>query len=66
MRPKKFTQKDIVELFYKQKILTKRQLTQTYGCSNMTAWRIILLNTAMNLCKFVNCEILRKKKIRCQ
>jgi len=41
MRPKEFTQKDIVELFYKQKILTKKQLTQTYGCSNMTAWRIL-------------------------
>ena len=41
MRPKKFTKKDIVELFYKQKILTKKQLTQTYGCSNMTAWRIL-------------------------
>jgi len=41
MRPKEFTKKDIVELFYKQKILTKKQLTQTYGCSNMTAWRIL-------------------------
>ena len=41
MRPKKFTEKDIVELFYKQKILTKKQLTQSYGCSNMTAWRIL-------------------------
>ena len=41
MRPKKFTKKDIVELFYKEKILTKKQLTQTSGCSNMTAWRIL-------------------------
>ena len=41
MRPKKFTEKGIVELFYKHKILTKKQLTQTYGCSNMTAWRIL-------------------------
>jgi hypothetical protein len=41
MRPNKFIKKDIVELFYKQKILTKKQLTQTYGCSNMTAWRIL-------------------------
>ncbi len=41
MRPKKFTEKDIVELFYKEKILTKKQLTQTCGCSNMTAWRIL-------------------------
>src|SRR5210317_276981 len=41
MRPKKFTKKDIVELFYQEKILTKKQLTQTCGCSNMTAWRIL-------------------------
>jgi hypothetical protein len=41
MRPKKFTPKDIVELFYKEKILTKKQLTQAYACSNMTAWRIL-------------------------
>jgi len=41
MRPKKFTKKDIVDLFYKQKILTKKQLFQMFGCSNMTAWRIL-------------------------
>lgn len=41
MRPKKFAEKDILELFYKEKILTKKQLTQTYGCSDMTAWRIL-------------------------
>ena len=41
MRPKKFTKKDIVELFYQEKVLTKKQLTQTCGCSNMTAWRIL-------------------------
>ena len=41
MRPKSFTNKDIVELFYKDKILTKKQLFQMCGCSNMTAWRIL-------------------------
>lgn len=41
MRPKKFTKKDIVDLFYKEKILTKKQLFQLCGCSNMTAWRIL-------------------------
>jgi hypothetical protein len=41
MRPKKFAKKDIVDLFYKQKILTKKQLFQMFGCSNMTAWRIL-------------------------
>lgn len=41
MRPRKFTKKDIVDLFYKEKILTKKQLVQMCGCSNMTAWRIL-------------------------
>lgn len=41
MRPKKFTKKDIVDLFYREKILTKKNLFQMYGCSNMTAWRIL-------------------------
>lgn len=41
MRPKKFTKKDIVDWFYKHKILTKKQLFQMCGCSNMTAWRIL-------------------------
>jgi len=41
MRPKKFTKKDIVDLFYKEKTLTKKQLFQMCGCSNMTAWRIL-------------------------
>ena len=41
MRPKKFAKKDIVDLFYEQKILTKKQLFQLFGCSNMTAWRIL-------------------------
>ena len=41
MRPKKFTKKDILDLFYKEKIITKKQLFQMCGCSNMTAWRIL-------------------------
>ncbi len=41
MRPRKFTVKDIVALFYKEKVLTKKQLFQICGCSNMTAWRIL-------------------------
>lgn len=41
MRPKKFTTKDIVDLFYKEKVLTKKELFQICGCSNMTAWRIL-------------------------
>lgn len=41
MRPRKFTKKDIVDLFNKEKILTKKQLVQMCGCSIMTAWRIL-------------------------
>ena len=41
MRPIKFKQKDLVELFYKEKVLTKEQLFERYGFSNMTAWRIL-------------------------
>ena len=41
MRPIKFKQKDIVDLFYKEKILTKEQLFENCGFSNMTAWRIL-------------------------
>jgi hypothetical protein len=41
MRPKKFTKKDIVDLFYKEKTLTKEQLFEMCGCSNMTTWRIL-------------------------
>jgi hypothetical protein len=41
MRPKKFSTKDIVDLFYKEKVLTKKELFQVCGCSNMTAWRIL-------------------------
>ena len=41
MRPKKFTRKDIVDLFYKEKTLTKEELFEVCGCSNMTAWRIL-------------------------
>jgi hypothetical protein len=41
MRAKKFARDDIVDLFYREKILTKNQLFQVCGCSNMTAWRIL-------------------------
>ena len=41
MRPIKYKQKDIVDLFYKEKILTKGQLFEMCGFSNMTAWRIL-------------------------
>lgn len=41
MRPIKFKQKDIVDLFYKEKVLTKEQLFERCGFSNMTAWRIL-------------------------
>jgi len=41
MRPVKFTSKDLLELFYCEKVLTKEQLLQRSGCSTMTAWRIL-------------------------
>jgi len=41
MRPIKFKQKDVVDLFYKEKVLTKEQLFERCGFSNMTAWRIL-------------------------
>ena len=41
MRPITFKQKNIVDLFYKEKILTKEQLFKRCGFSNMTAWRIL-------------------------
>jgi hypothetical protein len=41
MRPIKFKQKDIVALFYKEKVLTKEQLFERCGFSDMTAWRIL-------------------------
>ena len=41
MRPIKYKQKDIVDLFYKEKVLTKGQLFEMCGFSNMTAWRIL-------------------------
>ena len=41
MRPIKFFQNDILELFYREKVLTKEQLLQMLGCSSMTAWRIL-------------------------
>jgi hypothetical protein len=41
MRPIKFKQKDVIDLFYKEKVLTKDQLFGICGFSNMTAWRIL-------------------------
>lgn len=41
MRPIKYKQKNIVDLFYKEKVLTKGQLFEMCGFSNMTAWRIL-------------------------
>ena len=41
MRPKKFAKDDIVDLFYRERILTKNQIFQICTCSNMTAWRIL-------------------------
>lgn len=41
MRPIKFSKEKILDLFYQQKVLTKEQLLKIYGCSAMTAWRIL-------------------------
>lgn len=41
MRPIKFSQKEILKPFYREKVLTKEQLLQIFGCSAMTAWRIL-------------------------
>ncbi|OEU55527.1 MAG: hypothetical protein BA871_08510 [Desulfuromonadales bacterium C00003096] len=41
MRPIKYKQKDIVDLFYKEKVLTKKQLFEMCGFSNMTSWRML-------------------------
>lgn len=41
MRPQKFIPKDILKLFYEEKVLTKDQLQKMAGCSTMTAWRIL-------------------------
>ena len=41
MRPIKFSRKDIIELFYHEKVLTKVQLLKISGCSPMTVWRIL-------------------------
>lgn len=41
MRPIKFSRKDILELFYHEKVLTKGQLLEMSGCSSMTVWRIL-------------------------
>jgi hypothetical protein len=36
MRPTKFTKKDIVDWFYKEKILAKKQLVPMCGCLYVT------------------------------
>jgi len=41
MRPIEFPRNDILESFYREKVLTKEQLLQIMGCSTMTAWRIL-------------------------
>jgi len=41
MRPIEFSQNDILELFYREKVLTKEQVLHMLGCSTMTAWRIL-------------------------
>lgn len=41
MRPSKFSQKEILEPFYREKVLTKGEVLQMLGCSTMTAWRIL-------------------------
>lgn len=41
MRPVKFAPQPIIESFYRHKVLTKSQLMETAGCSNMTAWRVL-------------------------
>lgn len=41
MRPINFSREDILELFYREKVLTKEQVLKISGCSNMTVWRIL-------------------------
>ena len=41
LRPTKYSKKDILDLFYRDKVLTKKQILQMSGCSTMTAWRIL-------------------------
>lgn len=41
MRPTKYSQKAILDLLYREKVLTKEMILQMSGCSTMTAWRIL-------------------------
>ncbi len=41
MRPKKVSSKTIIDAFYKHKVLNKKKILQSAGCSSMTAWRIL-------------------------
>ncbi len=41
LRPTKYSKKNILDLFYRDKVLTKKQILQMSGCSTMTAWRIL-------------------------
>lgn len=41
MRPPKYSKKNILDIFYRNKVLTKKQILQMSGCSTMTAWRIL-------------------------
>ncbi|MFC2141203.1 hypothetical protein ACFLQP_02785 [Acidobacteriota bacterium] len=41
MRPTKYPKKNLIELFYKKKVLTMQQVINKTGCAKMTAWRIL-------------------------
>ena len=41
MRPCVYFSDDIIQSFYRAKVLTKKQLQDLWGCSTMTTWRIL-------------------------
>jgi hypothetical protein len=41
MRTPHFQLKDLLDIFRRKKVLTKRELLQGAGCSSMTAWRLL-------------------------
>ena len=41
MRPSIYSSDDIIQSFYQNKVLTKKQLQDLWGCSTMTGWRIL-------------------------
>ena len=41
MRPSIYSSDDIIQSFYRNKVLTKKQLQDLWGCSTMTGWRIL-------------------------